>query len=441
MTNQEEKLVKTARTLLANARKALAAELPALLPALYLLPEQPAEEPGTLRTDGTALYFHPRTVVENHLKSKTALKRQLLHVVLHALMGHCFRRRGQEKELFDAAADCKVAWMMIRLSEGGGVTGKNRSFLCTMDKMSLDNLCLLRRDDPLTKKILEAGTALRVDDHSAWDNASPGAGSGGGSGGAAERLRLLWESTARQAAGDLARMGHGDLAGAVSELYRESEPSAVSYREFLLRFRTLSEQQVVDPDSIDRRWYHLGLELLGDTPIVEPEELKEDAPDRLRLAVGLDTSGSCGGEVMRGFLRELLAVLRDAGGPRVTLTLIQCDAEIRSVRTLTAEDAAEELIGGMEIEGFGGTDFCPVFDYVDRENREGEDAPFRGLLYLSDGMGTFPAKAPDYPVYFLFPRQEDGCGPFGEEFGHLPFVPKWVRQVVITEDSRLVIRE
>ena len=107
-------------------------------------------------------------------------------------------------------------------------------------------------------------------------------------------------------------------------------PAALSPR----RSAALRERQETDPNSISSIWYHVGLSLTGDAPFVEPEELREDAP-ALDLAVALDTSGSCCGDVMRGFLEELLAILRDAGGPRVELTLIQCDAEIQHIQTLT----------------------------------------------------------------------------------------------------------
>jgi predicted metal-dependent peptidase len=43
--------------------------------------------------------------------------------------------------------------------------------------------------------------------------------------------------------------------------------------------------------------------------------------------------------------------------------------------------------------GGGGTDFRPVFDRV---NKDGLDPEC--VVYLTDGMGSFPAVAPPYPV-------------------------------------------
>ena len=137
---------------------------------------------------------------------------------------------------------------------------------------------------------------------------------------------------------------------------------------------------------------------------------------------------------MKGFLGELLAILRDTGGPKVELTLIQCDAEIQDIRVLTREDSAEEIERQFQIQGCGGTDFCPVFDYVNQQREDPEGKHFRGLLYLSDGYGDFPSEEPDYPVVFLMPREEDDWH-WGDP------LPEWVTEVRITEDNRLVVQD
>ena len=133
---------------------------------------------------------------------------------------------------------------------------------------------------------------------------------------------------------------------------------------------------------------------------------------------------------MTGFLNELLSILRD-GGRQMELTLIQCDAEIQSVQTLSRDDCVEEILSGYDAFGWGGTDFCPVFDYVNKLQQDGET--IRGLLYLSDGYGSFPDTRPDYPVAFLFPRDED------EEYW-TPSIPDWVTQVRITDNDLLQIK-
>ena len=55
----------------------------------------------------------------------------------------------------------------------------------------------------------------------------------------------------------------------------------------------------------------------------------------------------------------------------------------------------------MEIKGLGRTDFRPVFDYVQKLIDDHKLDEMRGLLYFSDGKGTFPAAAPGYDVAFI----------------------------------------
>ncbi len=178
-------------------------------------------------------------------------------------------------------------------------------------------------------------------------------------------------------------------AGSFSAVYREVEPSGVSYAAFLRRFLCADEVAAVDPDSIDRVWYHVGLEQLGDIPIIEPDELREDS-DRLSLAVALDTSGSCCGEVMKNFLRELMSILQSF--PALCVTLLQCDTKIRRVHQLTSEEDVEELFRSFRMCGGGGTDFRPVFSYLDEQFERGEKAPFRGFSISPTAAAHFRRK-------------------------------------------------
>ena len=414
------------------SRKKLAEKLPEFLPAIYLLPEKEAPVPGGLWTDGGTLFYHPETVIQDYLVQKEAVAAQMLHIIVHGLLGHIPKRAGQDGALFDAAADLKACAFLNRLPVEIRWQWPRRAEekLYRWDELTLEVCYLTPSNDKEAAAMVRAGQPFRSDCHDAWDPKKCAA-SGSGSGGA-------WADAAYQIAESMAAKGKhdqwGSLAGDLCEEYRFQGESGVSYRDFLCSFVCRREQQEVDPDTISPIWYRLGLSLTGDTPLIEPEELREDAP-ALELAVALDTSGSCSGEVMEGFLQELLAILRDAGGPKVEMTLIQCDTEIQSVQVIGREDSAEMLMGGYQVHGFGGTDFRPVFEYVTAQREGGDGRAFRGLLYLSDGCGNFPDEKPDYPVAFLFPRDEAGW-----DYGWFE-IPEWVTQVRITKDDRLVVED
>lgn len=435
----ENELTQQATELINWSQRKLASQLPEFLPAIYLLPIKASEQERRLWTDGQTLYFHPATAVRDYLERKDSIAAQLMHIIAHGLLGHIPKRQGQQPQLFDAVADIKAAAFADRLPINLPRTADRETVrhMWEWDKLTLEAAYLAPESREAALELIRKSKPLEMDDHGAW--LPPDSGKGGGQGsGIADR----WESAARQVAEALAKSGRGQLfgtmAGEMCEDYGDAEESGVSYKEFLRMFCSSRERQEVDPDSISRPWYHLGLQLTGNAPFVEPEELREDAHD-LDLAVALDTSGSCCGDIMKGFLGELLAILRDAGGPRVRMTLIQCDAEIQRVQTLSKEEDADSLARDFSVYGCGGTDFRPVFDYIEQQRQDPEGRPFRGLLYLSDGCGTFPDRAPDYPVAFLFPKEEDEWdGPWGNDWLD---IPDWVTKVHITDDNRLLLTE
>jgi predicted metal-dependent peptidase len=108
------------------------------------------------------------------------------------------------------------------------------------------------------------------------------------------------------------------------------------------------------------------------------------------VVVGVDTSGSIGPRELDMFMAEMAGILEDVRPQR--LVIMWCDAEIGRVDE--AEEASDLLtIRKKGAPGGGGTSFIPVFDRIAKEGLSPE-----ALVYLTDGMGSFPNKAPSYPV-------------------------------------------
>lgn len=124
------------------------------------------------------------------------------------------------------------------------------------------------------------------------------------------------------------------------------------------------------------------------------------------IVAAIDTSGSIGQKMLDQFAAELQAIL-DECKPE-SIHIVTCDAAIHTTDTFTHGD---NLIGQIKLAGGGGTDFRPVFDYVDRLPEDAEC-----LIYLTDLCGSFPEKAPHYPVLWVL-AEPDGSAPkppFGE---------------------------
>lgn len=122
--------------------------------------------------------------------------------------------------------------------------------------------------------------------------------------------------------------------------------------------------------------------------------------DLLRVVVAIDTSGSIDDALLTVFLGEIDSMMQQY--PHYEIDIITADAKVQSHKTfLPGEPLSYTLSGG------GGTDFRPVFSFVERHI----DYPSL-LLYFTDGEGTFPSDAPLYDLLWIMPKEKEV--PFGE---------------------------
>jgi len=423
-----------ARKILLHSRRRITHIAPILLESIYALPEKVRPIPGPLSTDGRTLWFDPEQVVADFRRDRDAVARQLLHVTAHCLLGHLELRSAFPKaKAFDCAADLKAA----QFAEGlcGTAFAVNRSENdCRVDYESVAHLRPLyeavQRNDYEGNHLRHAAKPVRFDDHALWapvlvevDLGTDGtsAASAGDSGsqssesGSADNAPN-WDRIRQSMLDGSGGKLPGSCAGMLAENF--SVPHrGMSFSEFLKRFAAPEERMLLDPDTFDVRWYHLGLEYYGDIPLLEPSELSEPPlPDDIVIA--LDTSGSCSGEVCKRFLKETLGILRDisAGAPRFRVWLLQCDTEIQSEVLLETSDQVEALFQSFSAQGFGGTDFRPVFQRVEELRQSGALPRVRGLLYLTDGYGAYPDQPTDYPTVFLIPAEDRDYWPRGMEW-------------------------
>ena len=110
------------------------------------------------------------------------------------------------------------------------------------------------------------------------------------------------------------------------------------------------------------------------------------------VIVALDTSGSVREDELRAFLSEIDAL---KGQVRAAITLHACDEKLDAQGPW--HFAAWESVRLPEsLRGGGGTDFRPMFDWVEREHLRPDL-----LLYFTDAQGRFPPQEPPYPVVWL----------------------------------------
>ncbi len=122
--------------------------------------------------------------------------------------------------------------------------------------------------------------------------------------------------------------------------------------------------------------------------------------DLLRIIVAIDTSGSIDETLLGTFLGEVSSMMQQY--PNYEIDLITADAKIQSHKVFLPGEALE-----YEISGGGGTDFRPVFEYIDQQI----NYPTL-LLYFTDGDGKFPELEASYDVLWVMPEVKEV--PFGE---------------------------
>jgi len=122
--------------------------------------------------------------------------------------------------------------------------------------------------------------------------------------------------------------------------------------------------------------------------------------DLLRVVVAIDTSGSVDETLLGTFLAEVQSITEQY--PNYEIDIITADSQIQSHEVFLPGETLN-----YEVQGRGGTDFRPVFEYIDKY----VDYPTL-LLYFTDGFGTFPESEPNYDILWVMAEEIEV--PFGE---------------------------
>ena len=214
--------------------------------------------------------------------------------------------------------------------------------------------------------------------------------------------------------------GEESLADSLADIHRKP----VDFTAFLRKFARRRETVKIDQNSFDYIYYSYGMELYGDMPLVEPLEYSDEKQIG-DLVIAIDTSGSTDGPLVRSFIRKSFEILQNKTVIRrkFNIHLIQCDSMIQEAVVLHSRDEVDRYLENMEIKGRGGTDFRPVFRYVNQMLKDRQFRDLRGLLYFTDGKGIFPKKKPSYDTAFIFTDDQEDVQ-----------VPDWAMKVEFSEE-------
>lgn len=437
-----------------------------LSPVLELVEWREQDGFEGIGTDGRFLLYGKAYVREIAVSGGNGrLEREYLHAVCHIICRHPSQCPGDEAErkLFGVCADLKAGELYLRFLEcaNGGRKGKNELEMpwgyCNMIGRSRTEGVYVRElyreaEDNEERKLELEGMAgvLMVDDHRFWRKKDEEGQRGGvraaGSPGAypgiqpagipgvppcahPDQLSRALEAMQIMAGRQISLMlfggrGYGSGSLGVSCYYEAAEENHRSYREFLEQYLAREEVCREDDSEIDYIWYTYGMERWGNIGVVESPEVTEQ-PALKQIAIAIDTSGSCQGEPVRLFLRETANILKSYENMELDILVFQADSKICRADRIADLDGLERYLAEGRIDGGGGTDFIPVIRRLEELNRSGREAPFKLLIYLSDGMGRFPEHKPEFDVAFALVE----CG------GFKPELPEWVIPLYLTGDE------
>ena len=194
----------------------------------------------------------------------------------------------------------------------------------------------------------------------------------------------------------------GSLTGSLVRNLKAVNREKYNYTSFLKQFAVMGEEMKVNEDEFDYIYYTYGLDHYGNVPLIEPLEYK-DVKKIKEFVIAVDTSGSTT-NLVQTFLQKTYNIMlsTDSYFKKTNIRIIQCDAEITEDHLITSVEEFEDYISNLQIKGFGGTDFRPVFKCVDKHIADGDFTNLKGMIYFTDGYGTFPDKIPEYKTAFVF---------------------------------------
>ena len=437
---QTAEQIRKAEECLRLSTRQLIRKYPLFAPFRELLRPTPVVERTFLETDGERLFYQPEYLLGFYEGRQFAtVEKRLMHLYLHGILGH-FSRRDlyEDARLIDSIMDYQAWYIEYCLKDHEpewllppGVKELMRGWGDKLPGMSLGEIYRQAKlEKPLEEALYKSlgGSGFGVsDDHGFWNRPQIFM--------QIQKVNVSkkWVEWSEKIFGGEGR-NLVEIAGQLSGLTEKNEKYGTSsgqteaevegagaakrtYLELLEQFIKCKESGKESMDWFDRNLYCYGMRTYGNVALLEPEEDREQKMLQT-LYIALDTSGSCSGQIMERFVRELRGMLLEISGEITfeNIILLQCDTEIHGEKRFQWANQLR-LEKQYPVFGFGGTSFQPVFTRIEQLRKEKNLEP-DCLIYFTDGYGEYPEKQPEYPVIFI---EEKPCDE----------APKWVRQIMI----------
>ncbi len=373
----------------------------------------------TMATDGRRILFNAEFV---HSLQPEELQAVLAHEVLHCALGHHCRRGQRDPQLWNEAADLAINPLL--LANGFSLPAE------ALIDPEFDNLSA------------EEIYARRLQPKHSGDNSSPQGSDGSGdsqqdhspsqgSGGQKQPQDQTTPGAQTEPTVNEPRR-HGRFGEVMDATDEDGRPASEAERSRQQQEWSIAADQAIrsakacghEPSNIDRPlaesreskqdWRSVLREFVAART---PSDYRWNPPNRRFIAsglylpsvartglgtivIGVDTSGSIGEKELEQFAGEISSICDEAQPESVHV--VYCDAAVQGVQEFGPSEPVQ-----LEPKGGGGTDFCPVFQWVEQNGI----VP-ACLIYLTDLFCHSYPNPPEYPVLWVTDSRR--TAPFGE---------------------------
>lgn len=370
----------------------------------------------TTATDARAFYYNREFI---DALSLDHVQFMLAHEALHCALSHFARRQHRVRHRWDVACDHAINPLLVEdglrappgtllLDEFKGMTAeeiypsiKDDTEEETLDEHAYDDAeggqqgNVNQPNPPPPQKERKAeksqdkpetgqgdGVQTEPDEHQRGDARPPPL-----SATQREQLSVQWQE--RLAGAAQLALQAGKLSGSLARLVDHLLQPQLPWRMLLARYMT----------GIARDDYSYMRPSRREGKAILPS-LRSSHID---IAIALDVSGSIREDELNEFLAEVNAI---KGQIQAGITLQVCDDKLAADGPWRYE-AWEEISLPRSFAGGGGTDFRPVFAWLEHLDRRPDL-----LVYFTDALGEFPEREPVYPVLWLVKGK--GTVPWGQ---------------------------
>lgn len=437
-----------AEEILLKAKTELTGNIHSLIRAINALQFVPTNEEDIF-TDAKNFYYNPKFILLRFKENTSSVNRVLLHSILHCMLLHPFNIDFKDTTLWNLSCDICVENIINNWSLNSTKSHKEAAQSMVINDISksvknfsAENIYYYLKGSELSQETIKYYSDLFSDDvHKIWyknknfaffefdddeetvearsiykkaDNRKGLSNESNDKimydaiNGSLEEEKELWRKITPTVESDIeALKNQGLMSGVETAVLKGVSRDKYDYSKFLKKLISIDETIEINDDEFDYIFYTYGLNTYKNMPIIEPLEYAENAKVK-KLFIAIDTSGSVKGEQVEKFIEKTYNILKstDFFGKSTEVHIIQCDSEIKEIKILKNSQEIEGYIKNISLKGFGGTDFRPVFKYVDEIFTSSQKNEVNGLIYFTDGDGIYPKQMPKFKSLFVI---NDSC--------------------------------